>query len=251
MTYQHPLRKAGGADLVVSERTASHAAVADIATYQLEHARPSAVSAPHGTAYRRWGKRLLDLTLVSVLILPVAGVCVVLAALVALDGANPFFGHKRVGRNGRSFRCWKLRSMVPDAEARLAAHLQANPEAAAEWAASQKLTKDPRVTRVGRFLRKSSLDELPQIWNVLRGEMSLVGPRPVTEEELDRYGLSKQAYLSLPPGITGPWQVAGRNAVTYDDRVELDIEYSRKLSLWNDLALLFKTVPTVLKLTGR
>jgi exopolysaccharide production protein ExoY len=203
------------------------------------------------TAYRGWGKRVFDLVLVAVLILPVAVLCGVLAVLIAMDGAGPFFGHRRVGRNGREFTCWKLRTMVPDAEARLAAHLAADPQASVEWAASQKLVTDPRITRIGLLLRKSSLDELPQVWNVLRGEMSLVGPRPVTEEELLRYGPDRGAYLSVVPGITGLWQVSGRNASSYERRVALDTEYAAGLTFWGDVVVLLKTVPAVLKLTGR
>ena len=171
--------------------------------------------------------------------------------IVALDGANPFFGHRRVGRDGRVFRCWKLRSMVPDAEARLARHLAENPAAAREWAAARKLSQDPRVTRVGRVLRRTSLDELPQVWNVLLGEMSLVGPRPVTTEELMRYGPARWAYLGVRPGITGLWQVRGRNRLSYAERVRLDAEYARDASLALDLGLLLRTVPAVLRLTGQ
>lgn len=201
--------------------------------------------------YLRAGKRALDLVLAALLLLPVGMVVALLAVIVALDGANPFFGHRRVGRDGRVFRCWKLRSMVPDAEARLARHLAENPAAAREWAAARKLSQDPRVTRVGRVLRRTSLDELPQVWNVLLGEMSLVGPRPVTTEELMRYGPARWAYLGVRPGITGLWQVRGRNRLSYAERVRLDAEYARDASLALDLGLLLRTVPVVLRLTGQ
>lgn len=201
--------------------------------------------------YRRAGKRLFDLAVVVIFAVPVAMVVAVLATLVMLDGGKPFFGHSRVGRGGRTFRCWKLRTMVPDAEARLAAHLAADPRAAEEWAATQKLRHDPRVTLVGRLLRRTSLDELPQVWNVLVGDMSLVGPRPVTPEELERYGRHRAAYCSLRPGITGLWQVRGRNDVSYAARVAMDADYARHASLALDVGLVLGTVPAVLRLTGR
>lgn len=204
-----------------------------------------------GGFYRRAGKRLLDLAVVAVFGLPVAVIVAVLALLVMLDGGKPFFGHLRVGRGGRTFRCWKLRTMVPDAEARLVAHLAADPRAAEEWAETQKLRRDPRVTLVGRVLRKTSLDELPQVWNVVRGDMSLVGPRPVTAEELERYGRHRTAYCSLRPGITGLWQVRGRNDVSYAARVAMDADYARRASLALDVGLVLGTVPAVLRLTGR
>lgn len=202
------------------------------------------------SAYERLGKRLLDLVVVLVSLPVTLPLILICAALLCCQGGWPFFGHRRVGRAGREFCCWKLRSMVPQAEAVLAAHLAADPRARAEWAAHQKLTADPRVTRLGRFLRQSSLDELPQILNVLRGEMSVVGPRPVTRPELARYGVAARAYLSLRPGITGAWQVGGRNAVSYDDRVAMDVAYRRGLCLRRDLAIVLKTVVTVLRRTG-
>lgn len=202
------------------------------------------------SAYERLGKRMLDLIVVLASLPVTLPLILICAALLCCQGGRPFFGHRRVGRAGREFRCWKLRSMVPQAEAVLVAHLAADPCARAEWAAHQKLTADPRVTRLGRFLRQSSLDELPQILNVLRGEMSVVGPRPVTRPELARYGVAARAYLSLRPGITGAWQVGGRNAVSYDDRVAMDVAYRRGLCLRRDLAIVLKTVVTVLRRTG-
>ena len=141
--------------------------------------------------------------------------------------------------------------MVPDADARLADHLAVDSEAAAEWARNQKLTSDPRITRFGHFIRMTSLDELPQIWNVLVGDMSFVGPRPVTAAELRRYGLNADAYLDLRPGITGLWQVSGRNKTTYEERVALDIHYRRSASLLLDAQILAWTALAVLKGTGR
>jgi exopolysaccharide production protein ExoY len=198
-----------------------------------------------------WGKRLFDLAL-AVMALPVILLVIALLCLLTrLDGGPGFFGHVRVGKDNREFRCWKIRTMVPDAEAVLTAHLAQNPAAAAEWARDFKLTDDPRVTRLGRFLRASSLDELPQIWNVLCGEMSLVGPRPVTRGEMDRYAGYEWCYLSVKPGITGMWQVSGRNDVSYDRRVQLDMQYLRKQSILQDIVILLRTARVVLTGTGR
>lgn len=203
------------------------------------------------TFYRAAGKRLFDLFF-TLMILPVVGPVIVILALVVMrDGKAPFFGHLRVGKDGKSFRCWKIRSMVPDAKARLAAHLAANPEARAEWNATFKLENDPRITRIGRILRKSSLDELPQIWNILKGEMSLVGPRPVIEDELKLYGPALKDYQSLRPGLTGLWQVSGRNDVSYEERVALDVKYARKLSFPLDIKIIFATALAVLNRTGK
>lgn len=201
-------------------------------------------------AYNRFGKRLADLALglvITVLALPV----ILLVLLVAsLDGHAPLFGHVRIGRGGRPFRCFKVRTMVPDAAERLAHLLATDPEAAAEWRAHQKLRHDPRVTRVGRILRVTCLDELPQLWNVLRGDMSLVGPRPVTAEELERYGEVRDLVLSVRPGITGLWQVEGRGAVGYDERVRMDAAYVTSISPRTDLRILLRTVRAVLSGTG-
>lgn len=141
--------------------------------------------------------------------------------------------------------------MVPDAEETLKRHLQDCPAAAAEWEESFKLKCDPRITRLGDLMRKTSLDELPQIWNVLRGDMSFVGPRPIVREELARYGSEKNAYLSVRPGITGPWQVQGRNDISYADRVGLDTAYVSNLSFMGDLRLIAMTITVVLAATGR
>jgi lipopolysaccharide/colanic/teichoic acid biosynthesis glycosyltransferase len=200
--------------------------------------------------YAGWGKRSLDLVAVAVLLLPVALVLVLLAILVRAEGGQPFFGHARVGRGGRTFTCWKIRTMVPDAEARLEEVLRRDPKAADQWAQYQKLDNDPRVTRLGHLLRRTSLDELPQLWNVLRGDMSLVGPRPVTRVELERYGSAASDYVSVRPGLTGLWQVEGRNALTYAERVALDQHYARKLTFREDLRILSKTVSVVLARTG-
>ena len=167
------------------------------------------------------------------------------------DGGRPFFGHRRIGRDGRTFKCWKVRSMVPDAEARLREYLAENEEARAEWATSFKLTHDPRITRLGNFLRKSSLDELPQLWNILKGEMSIVGPRPVTKDELKFYGERVSYYIRMSPGLTGPWQVSGRNDLAYHERVALDVDYARNCNVATDIKVIFATAMAVLKRTGR
>jgi len=168
------------------------------------------------------------------------------AMLVKLSDNGPiFYGHKRIGRGGRIFSCLKFRTMVPDGERVLNAYLAANPEANAEWLATRKLKNDPRVTRVGQVLRKLSLDELPQILNILQGDMSLVGPRPVVRDELEIYGSAAVYYLKSRPGLTGLWQVSGRNDVSYDTRVAFDRHYVENWSLSEDIRIIFKTVPAV------
>jgi exopolysaccharide production protein ExoY len=196
-------------------------------------------------------KRALDIVLSGSALLVLLPVFLAIWIAVRLDGGPAFFGHIRIGRNGRSFPCLKFRSMVPDADVVLAKLLAENPEAARQWAQSRKLTHDPRVTALGRFLRASSLDELPQLISVLRGDMSLVGPRPVVQEELVRYyGSRAAAYLSVRPGITGLWQASGRSNTSYEARVTLDCQYVAELSLRNDLVIMLRTVPAVLKRTG-
>jgi exopolysaccharide production protein ExoY len=162
------------------------------------------------------------------------------------DGAPVIFGHYRVGSRGRLFRCLKFRTMATNSQQLLADLLASDPAAAAQWKRDHKLERDPRITAVGAFLRRTSLDELPQLWNVVRGEMVLVGPRPITVAELTRYGLVRWHYLSVPPGMTGLWQVSGRNALTYDERVELDRRYVEHHDWFTDLAILARTVKVVL-----
>lgn len=198
--------------------------------------------------YRNGLKRVMDVTLVllgGVVVLPVV---LVLALLIARDGHSPFYWNARVGRGGRIFHMLKLRSMVHDADARLEAHLAADPAAALEWAATQKLKRDPRITTFGRILRKTSMDELPQLWNVLTGDMSLVGPRPMMPSQQLLY--PGRAYYTLRPGLTGPWQVSDRNGCTFAKRAEFDRDYEQSLSLATDLRLLLRTVSVVLKGTG-
>lgn len=198
--------------------------------------------------YAAFGKRAFDIIAVllsSVLIVPMLAM---LMALIALDGGKPLFRQKRVGRDGRSFTILKLRTMVPDAERQLERHLDSDPRAAREWRERQKLRDDPRVTPLGRLLRCTSMDELPQLWNVLRGDMSLVGPRPMMESQRGLY--PGTAYYSLRPGITGPWQVSARHASSFAARAEYDRAYRDGLGLWSDLRLLWRTVWVVLRGTG-
>jgi exopolysaccharide production protein ExoY len=174
-----------------------------------------------------------------------------LAALVKYsDGGRVLYGHARIGRNGTVFRCWKFRTMVENGDDVLAAHLAANPQEREEWEATRKLHNDPRVTRAGAVLRKLSLDELPQIFNILVGEMSFVGPRPVVHDELELYGSAASYYLQTRPGLTGLWQVSGRNDVSYRARVDFDRHYVENWSFSADLKILIRTVPAVISSRG-
>jgi undecaprenyl-phosphate galactose phosphotransferase len=168
-----------------------------------------------------------------------------LALLVRAEGGPALYRHRRIGAGGRAFDCIKFRSMIVDADKVLRRLIASDPRAAQEWAATQKLNDDPRVTRIGRFLRRSSLDELPQLLNVLRGEMSLVGPRPIVTAEIARYGLDIEYYYAARPGLTGLWQVSGRSDTSYAERVRLDVWYVRNWTLWSDIAILFQTIPAV------
>ncbi|MCX7888547.1 MAG: sugar transferase [Rhodobacteraceae bacterium] len=198
--------------------------------------------------YRNVGKRVFDVAAVlvaSVIVLPVV---LVLAALVAMDGGRSFYTSERVGRNGRNFRMLKLRTMVPDADRMLEAYLNANPSAQLEWDRTQKLKDDPRITRLGRFLRKTSLDELPQLWNVLRGDMSLIGPRPMMPSQRILY--PGYAYYALRPGVSGPWQVSDRNDCAFAKRAEYDRDYDRNMSFMTDLRIILATIAVVVLGTG-
>ena len=198
--------------------------------------------------YRSGVKRVFDVAVVvlaSPFIILTIGI---LALLVARDGGNPFYSQDRVGLNGRIYRMWKLRSMVVGADAKLEEHLATCAKARAEWDETQKLKCDPRITRFGRILRKSSMDELPQLWNVLLGDMSLVGPRPMMPSQQDLY--PGQAYYRLRPGITGAWQVSKRNESSFAERAHFDQDYDRTVSLPVDLGLLIQTVRVVLRATG-
>jgi lipopolysaccharide/colanic/teichoic acid biosynthesis glycosyltransferase len=200
------------------------------------------------TVYRQGGKRLLDLILVCLAAPQVVLLVGILALLVACTGGKPFYSQLRVGRHGRLYRMWKLRTMVPDADQKLESYLANNPAARAEWDDTQKLKNDPRVTAIGCFLRQSSLDELPQIWNVLRGEMSLVGPRPMMTEQRGLY--PGRQYYDMRPGITGLWQISARNTSSFADRAWYDSTYNQAMSLSEDCRILGATVGVVLRGTG-
>jgi Undecaprenyl-phosphate galactose phosphotransferase WbaP len=196
-------------------------------------------------------KRALDIIGAGVGLLLLAPFFLIVALMVRADGGPAFFAHQRVGRGGKLFGCLKFRSMVIDSQARLETLLANDPAARAEWEATRKLKNDPRITRIGRFLRSTSLDELPQLINVLRGEMSLVGPRPVQEAEIDRYyGASAAHYMAVRPGITGLWQVSGRSETSYESRVALDVAYVSRPSLLADFSILLRTPIAVLSRRG-
>lgn len=201
------------------------------------------------TVYARVGKRILDIGLV-LLTLPVTTMIILLAALALwIESGAPFYRQKRLGRDGREFTMFKLRTMVRDADTRLEKILAEDPALNREWHFTQKLKKDPRITAVGDFLRRSSIDELPQIWNVLKGDMSLIGPRPMMPEQLPLYG-DPQAYFALRPGLSGFWQVSERNESSFGFRADADWSYAQKLSFGVDLFVLWKTVGAVLRRTG-
>jgi lipopolysaccharide/colanic/teichoic acid biosynthesis glycosyltransferase len=195
-------------------------------------------------------KRAMDVLIASILLALFGPLLLLAAGIVALDGGAPFFLHLRVGRAGIPFRCIKLRTMVPNAESVLRSLLDWDPQAEREWAKNFKLKHDPRVTRIGRFLRQTSFDELPQLINVLRGEMALVGPRPIVLDEIGRYGPDIEYYYRCRPGMTGPWQVSGRNDRSYRHRVRLDVEYAKELSMKRDLIILAKTAKAVIRGAG-
>lgn len=196
-------------------------------------------------------KRVFDILITSVGGLVVLPFIAIIALLVKLDSPGPaFYGHHRLGKDGRPFKAWKFRSMVRNSKEVLEELLASDPAAQAEWHASFKLRDDPRITRMGRFLRKTSLDELPQLWNVMRGEMCIIGPRPIIEAEVPKYGHYYRLFSSVKPGISGLWQVSGRSDVDYDERVALDVYYIQSWSLWLDLYILFKTVRVVLARDG-
>ena len=196
-------------------------------------------------------KRSLDVGVAVTALFLLLPLLLLIALIVwAGDGKPPIYRHMRIGRDGRRFGCLKFRSMVVDGDAVLSAHLSANPQARAEWAESHKLSHDPRITPIGQVLRKTSLDELPQLWNVLRGEMSLVGPRPIVPAEVARYGRAFATCFAVPPGVTGLWQVSGRSDTTYAERVALDLDYATRWSLRRDLAIMLRTIPAVLAQRG-
>ncbi len=198
----------------------------------------------------RFLKRAFDIGTASVLLVLLSPLFGYFSWKIHQSAGSVFYGHNRIGENGKPFKCYKFRSMVPNAERVLKELLENNPEAKAQWERDFKLKDDPRITPIGQFLRKSSLDELPQLWNVLKGEMSLVGPRPIVRDEVSRYDEDIDYYLEVKPGISGLWQVSGRNDTGYENRVRLDAWYVRNWSLWYDIVILFKTVKVVLARSG-
>lgn len=198
--------------------------------------------------YRSVIKRMIDVTAIVLAAPVVVPLVAALAIGVAREGGKPFYAQIRVGRGGKPFKMWKLRSMVKDADARMVDYLASNPEARAEWDSTQKLRDDPRVTRFGQILRKTSLDELPQLWNVFVGEMSLVGPRPMMLNQQSLY--PGEDYYALRPGITGYWQTAGRHRTTFEARADYDTLYNQHLGFMTDMRILLRTVSVVMRGTG-
>jgi exopolysaccharide production protein ExoY len=198
--------------------------------------------------YRNYVKRAFDILAVLLAAPVVVPIVAFLAIMVAREGGSPFYSQFRVGKDGRPFRMWKMRTMVVDADARMTAYLDANPDARAEWDRNQKLRVDPRITRFGQALRKTSLDELPQLWNVFSGDMSLVGPRPMMLNQQSMY--PGKAYFVVRPGVTGLWQTTDRNQTSFEARADFDTQYEETLTLKADLRIILKTVGVVVKGTG-
>jgi exopolysaccharide production protein ExoY len=191
--------------------------------------------------------RVVDVTLAGTLLILTSPIMITCWLSVKLSGpGQALFRHMRIGKNGQPFACYKFRTMVNGAEAMLIPLLNDCDQSRSEWAATQKLQNDPRITRVGRVLRRYSLDELPQLFNVLIGNMSFVGPRPIVKEEIVRYGEFFLDYCSVKPGLSGLWQVSGKNSLSYEERVRLDTQYARSKSVWKDIVILWRTIPVVL-----
>jgi lipopolysaccharide/colanic/teichoic acid biosynthesis glycosyltransferase len=196
-------------------------------------------------------RRCIDLALAIAGLLFLAPLLLVVALLIkAQDGGPILFQQERLGRAGKVFRCWKFRTMVTDAQARLFALLENDPEAMREWQRDHKLKNDPRITALGRFLRRSSIDEIPQLLNIIAGDMSIVGPRPIVRSEINRYACRFASYCSVKPGLTGLWQISGRSDTSYRRRVALDTIYVRRRTLAMDLKIIALTIPAVLRSRG-
>jgi lipopolysaccharide/colanic/teichoic acid biosynthesis glycosyltransferase len=192
-------------------------------------------------------KRIIDVALTLALAIPALILISAIFFAIRLTSKGPvFYRHKRIGKDGKCLEVWKLRSMLTNGDEVLTEHLAAHPEAREEWELSRKLRNDPRVFPIGRWLRRTSMDELPQLWNVIRGEMSLVGPRPITHDEISRYGDASELYKSVRPGVTGLWQVSGRSNTSYQERIALDEHYATSRCIWLDLHILMRTFPTLL-----
>ncbi|NIZ46415.1 sugar transferase [Entomospira nematocerorum] len=201
------------------------------------------------SVYTVWIKRLLDLlfSLTVLILLSPLFLIIGLAVYCVSPGGSIFYGHKRIGKNHKPFTCWKFRTMVPNAKERLQAILDNDPHLAQEFSQTHKLKKDPRIIKgLGHFLRRMSLDELPQFFNVLLGQMSVIGPRPITEGELIHYGKDAATLLSIRPGISGLWQISGRNDISYARRVSLDLFYIKHITLRLDISIFFKTFRVII-----
>lgn len=203
---------------------------------------------PRFGVYRSYIKRSLDIILVLIAAPMIILIMLPFLLLIPFDGGSPFYRQKRVGLDGKEFSMWKLRSMVPNAHDKLDEYLASDPSAKAEWDKDQKLKMDPRITFIGRFIRKSSIDELPQFWNVFKGDMSLVGPRPIMVEQRELYPCT--SYYALRPGITGFWQISERNETSFTERAPFDAQYFRELSFRTDCLVLLKTINVVIRGTG-
>lgn len=193
-------------------------------------------------------KRIVDVVLSFIGLIVLSPVFLFLSIIIKIDSKGPvFFAHKRIGKNGNTIRIYKFRTMHQNAEAMIENFTE---EQMKEYKENYKLKDDPRITRVGKFLRKTSLDELPQILNILKGELSIIGPRPVVESELEKYGPNKSKFLSVKPGLTGYWQANGRSTTTYEERIDMELYYVENRSLWLDTKLFFKTIISVIKKEG-
>lgn len=200
-----------------------------------------------GKIYRAF-KRIVDIILGCIGLVLLSPVFLILAICIKIDSKGPvIFAHKRIGKNGKKFNMYKFRSMYENAEEMIE---NFNEEQKREWQENFKLENDPRITKVGKFLRKTSLDELPQIINIIKGDLSIIGPRPIVDEELEKYGENKEKFLSITPGLTGYWQANGRSNTTYEERMQMELYYIDNQSLWLDIKIFFKTIVSVLKKEG-
>lgn len=219
-----------------------------ISALEMSEANQVAALGSLSGVYSRFLKRPLDILIVLLALPVVLPIVLVVLVMIAKEGGSPFYTQMRLGKSGRSFRIWKFRSMVINADRQLAVYLDANPAARDEWDRTQKLKHDPRITPLGRFIRKSSMDELPQLWNVLIGDMSLVGPRPMMVDQAVHYPGAD--YYHMRPGVTGLWQITDRNDSSFAERATFDAEYARTLSLKNDASIFARTFGVVLRCTG-
>lgn len=209
---------------------------------------------PFATAYMIWGKRLFDIAFSATAIFFMAPIIALVWCIISLDGGNGFYGQVRIGKAGRFFRCWKLRSMVVNSDLMLAKLCASDHNISDEWYRNQKLTNDPRITTIGHFIRKTRIDELPQLWNVLIGDMSIVGPRPFTPEQMPLYiDADGAAYFRLRPGVTGPWQIASKTGAetAFIARVGFDESYANSVNFGGDINIILRTIKTVFLMDGQ